>query len=77
MNSLNCGVYSKKSCRMNRADILSPPVKALIFASAHRRPCSTSEQITSRAPHEPSKVGRMLIDTGNGEVTLPRNGGHL
>ena len=32
MTSLNCGVYSKKSCRMKRAAIVSPPVSALILA---------------------------------------------
>ncbi len=33
--SLNCGVNSKKSCFMKRAAIRSPPVNALILASAH------------------------------------------
>ena len=36
--SLNCGTNSKKSCRMNRAVILSPPVRVLSLLSAQRRP---------------------------------------
>ena len=58
MNSLNCGVYSKKSWRMKRAAIVSPPVSALILASAHRRPSSVSTAVTRRAPRRAaSSVG--------------------
>src|SRR5262249_26730877 len=50
MSSLNCGINSKKSCRMKRADILSPPVNALILLRPHGGPSSVSTALTSRAP---------------------------
>ena len=50
MNSLNVGVKSKKSCRMNRAVSLTPPVRALSLVSSQRRPRWVSCVTTSRAP---------------------------
>ena len=50
MNSLNVGTKSKKSWRMKRAVILSPPVSALILVSSQRRPFWVSCATTSRAP---------------------------
>ena len=47
---MNCGTYSKKSFRINRAVIGSPPVSDLIRDSAHLRPRSVSDAITKRAP---------------------------
>ena len=41
-SSLNCGSKVKKSWRMKRAVIGSPPVSALILLSAHRLPSSVS-----------------------------------
>jgi hypothetical protein len=52
--SLNCGENSKKSCRMKRAEILSPPVRLLTLDSAQRRPCSVSMEETKRAPRRPA-----------------------
>src|SRR5450755_29578 len=55
MTSLNSGTNSKKSHRMNRAAILSPPVRDLIFDSAQRDPSSVSIAVTNRAPRKPAK----------------------
>lgn len=55
ITNLNSGINSKKSHRMNRAAILSPPVKDLIFDSAHRTPSSVSMAVTNRAPRKPAK----------------------
>ena len=48
--SLNCGRYSKKSCRMNLARMVSPPVICLIRLSTQARPSSVSDALTMRAP---------------------------
>ena len=40
---------------INRAEILSPPVSVLIFASAQRRPSSVSVTVTRRAPRRPAR----------------------
>ena len=53
-SSLNCGVNSKKSCRMKRAVMRSPPVSALSLLSAQRLPCSVSIEVTIRAPRRPA-----------------------
>lgn len=45
----------KKSWRMKRAEILSPPVMALTLDSFRRRPCSVSMAVTKRAPRSPAK----------------------
>lgn len=55
MTNLNSGRNSKKSQRMNRAAILSPPVIDLIFASAHLTPSSVSVAVTNLAPCKPAK----------------------
>ena len=46
MQRVNCGVNSKKFCRMKRAAIGSPPVSCLILASPQYRPCSVSVAVT-------------------------------
>jgi len=53
--------------RMNRADILSPPVIDLILLSAHLRPSSVSIAVTRRAPRKPAiSVGcRSVVDAVN------------
>jgi integrase len=48
--SVSCGLKSKKSCRIRRVDIVSPPVRSLITASFHRLPAGISEEVTKRAP---------------------------
>ena len=53
-SSLNCGMNSKKSWRMKRAVILSPPVSALSLLSAQRLPCSVSIEVTILAPRKPA-----------------------
>lgn len=50
MHSVNCGAYSKKSCRMKRAAMGSPPVSCLSLASLHFLPFSVSVAVTRRAP---------------------------
>ena len=54
-NQLEGGPNSKKSCRMNRAETMSPPVNCLIRDSAHRRPSSVSVAVTRRAPRRPAR----------------------
>ena len=46
---------SKKSHRMNRAAILSPPVNDLTFDSAHLAPSSVSIAVTNLAPRKLAK----------------------
>ena len=67
MNSLKVGVKSKKSCRMKRAVILSPPVTALSLASSQRRPFLVSVATTKRAPRSLARsVGcRSLFEAMN------------
>jgi hypothetical protein len=63
ITNLKAGVYSKKSARMNRADILSPPVRALMRDSAQRLPSSVSIAVTNRLPCRPaSSVGWRSTD---------------
>ena len=58
--SLKVGMYSKKSCRMNRAVIGSPPVRALIFAFGPAAAFLGFDRRHEARAHEAGEVCRML-----------------
>ena len=83
ISNLNCGVNSKKSIRINRAAILSPPVSAFILLSAQRRPSSVSTAVTNLAPWSPARsVGwrscddAVKVSIGGGAVIVAEDTGN-
>jgi hypothetical protein len=63
---LNCGTYSKKSPRMNRADTSSPPVIVLILFSSQVRPRSVSRGY-GPASHQSGRDRWVLLTAGGNE----------
>jgi hypothetical protein len=66
MMILNCGTYSKKSPRMNRADTSSPPVIVLILFSSQVRPRSVSRGY-GPASHQSGRDRWVLLTAGGNE----------
>ena len=64
MSNLKVGVKSKKSCRMSRAVIVSPPVSALILVSSHFRPFCGFLRCHQAGADKPGDIGRVLLVAG-------------
>ena len=75
MNSLKVGTKSKKSCRMNRAVSLSPPVRALILISSQSAALLRFLRDNQAGATQLGQIGRVALGVARDERRHVRDGG--